>query len=268
MRSSRRQNLIFRSTCSSRYVCQRSWTRHDDGGGKGGSTWVQVYTGPALCLNLLIYQDVFKMIPTPDLSHLTRADYEHVYEPAEDTFLILDALEEHADELKKMAPLTCLEVRDAYLVSSVKYWVLRRYIYVPTSTRTPAEVPLEQIHLDVVHTSLAHPLHTRLKHSIDIILFNPPYVPTVAEELLDAQDLKGIEGSWAGGQDGMQITNKLLDEVDVLLSPHGRMYLVALKENNIPEIQLRMKNLYNLQSTVSFVVIAYAVRFNESVFSR
>ena len=71
------------------------------------------------------------MIPTPDLSHLTRKDYDLVYEPAgtktarfiriipliptlppmaEDTFILLDALEKDADELKKLQPSICLEV--------------------------------------------------------------------------------------------------------------------------------------------------------------
>lgn len=69
------------------------------------------------------------MIPTPDLSHLTRKDYDLIYEPAgtkphtsctmhphtfppivEDTFVLLDALEKDVDELKKLQPSICLEV--------------------------------------------------------------------------------------------------------------------------------------------------------------
>ena len=73
------------------------------------------------------------MIPTPDLSHLTQKDYDLVYEPAgtnqsltqtcpiqtagfqiflriEDTFILLDALEQDADELRRLQPSVCLEV--------------------------------------------------------------------------------------------------------------------------------------------------------------
>ncbi|PIL30952.1 hypothetical protein GSI_07121 [Ganoderma sinense ZZ0214-1] len=50
------------------------------------------------------------MIPTPDLSHLKAEDYKHVYEPAEDTFILLDALEEDADALRDLQPRVCLEI--------------------------------------------------------------------------------------------------------------------------------------------------------------
>ncbi|KAG6371668.1 hypothetical protein JVT61DRAFT_9383 [Boletus reticuloceps] len=55
----------------------------------------------------------------------------------------------------------------------------------------------------------------RLRRSVDIILFNPPYVPTDREESVHAQGSAGIAGSWAGGLDGMEVTNRFLDNVGV-----------------------------------------------------
>ena len=39
----------------------------------------------------------------------------------------------------------------------------------------------------------------------DVIVFNPPYVVTSTEELAEAQKLKGIEASCAGGEDGIEV---------------------------------------------------------------
>ncbi len=77
-----------------------------------------------------------------------------------------------------------------------------------------------QIPLNVVETSFSRALSCRLRHSVDVLLFNPPYVPTITEEALDAQDNRDIQGSWAGGQAGMQVTNSFLETVHVRLSNH------------------------------------------------
>ena len=39
--------------------------------------------------------------PTPSFAHLKQVDYQHVYEPAEDTFLMMDALEKDVNFLKE-----------------------------------------------------------------------------------------------------------------------------------------------------------------------
>jgi len=94
--------------------------------------------------------------------------------------------------------------------------------------------------VDAIHTSLAGPLSTRLHNSVDLLVFNPPYVPTESEEAQQGQECGQISSSWAGGFDGMEVTNKLLRESETLLSTNGRFYLVAVKQNNIPEISRRL----------------------------
>ena len=53
---------------------------------------------------------------------------------------------------------------------------------------------------------------------MDLLLFNPPYVPTESYEVDDAQAGRNIAGSWAGGADGMEVTNQVLEIVEVRLS--------------------------------------------------
>ncbi|KAI3622339.1 hemk methyltransferase family member 2-like [Moniliophthora roreri] len=160
------------------------------------------------------------MIPTPRLSHLSADEFDLVYEPAGQIMGSSSTL---------------------YLCTDIN----------PHACKCTYRTGIEnQIPLNSINTSFALPFHSRLAHVIDVILFNPPYVPTISSEATQAQDVGGIAGSWAGGSDGMQVTNRFLDMVDDLLSPRGRFYLVAVKENNIPEIQRRMFDTYGLESTV------------------
>ncbi|OBZ80078.1 HemK methyltransferase family member 2 [Grifola frondosa] len=206
------------------------------------------------------------MIPTPDLSHLTREDYEHVYEPAEDTFILLDALEQDAEELRSISPLVCLEIGSGSgCVSSFVGSILgdSAALYLATDINpnackcTQRTGRQNKIPVEPITASLVGPLLPRLRHSVDILLFNPPYVPTFSSEADDAQQDADIAGAWAGGSDGMEVTDILLEEVEAygvrpqdLLSPKGRFYLVAVKQNDLSNICKRMLLKHKLKGEV------------------
>ena len=48
---------------------------------------------------------------------------------------------------------------------------------------------------------------------VDVLIFNPPYVPTPKEEV----GLRGIEAAWAGGIDGRQVIDEFLPLIQVLI---------------------------------------------------
>ena len=68
-----------------------------------------------------------------------------------------------------------------------------------------------QVVLSPLSTSLHYPLLPRLKDRADILIFNPPYVPTDDHDSSDV----GISAAWAGGMIGMTTTKLVLEAVPV-----------------------------------------------------
>jgi release factor glutamine methyltransferase len=73
----------------------------------------------------------------------------------------------------------------------------------------------------------------RLNNKVDILIFNPPYVPTDAAEV----GIQGIEAAWSGGHNGMQVTERLLYQVPHILTASGVFYLVCVSRNNPQKIK-------------------------------
>lgn len=106
--------------------------------------------------------------------------------------------------------------------------------------------------LEVVRTNLAGALGGRLRGKVDVLIFNPPYVPTPSEEV----GTDDIDAAWAGGIDGREVIDRLLPEVGALLSPPlrllhtregtvsgnehrrcgGRFYMVLVEENRPSDV--------------------------------
>ncbi|EPQ27702.1 uncharacterized protein PFL1_04840 [Pseudozyma flocculosa PF-1] len=192
------------------------------------------------------------MIPTPELGHLTSQDYRRVYEPAEDTFILLDALEADQERLQQRQPRLCLEIGSgsgcvSAFLSKVVGATQAAYLCIdinPEANRcTRLTGDANGIHLEAVRTSLVSSLYPRLRNSVDVLLFNPPYVPTVEEEEAMAQSQADLSGAWAGGATGTRLVDQLIDGgvVEEVLSPGGAFYLVAIRQNDPPALCKRLQ---------------------------
>ncbi|OZJ06369.1 hypothetical protein BZG36_00757 [Bifiguratus adelaidae] len=172
--------------------------------------------------------------------------FMNVYEPAEDTFLFLDALEGEADAIRARHPSVCLEIGSGSgCISAFLAKLAGPALYICTDLNKKAAIATvktsiaNSVPLDVIRTSLVDGLVPRLNKRVDILTMNPPYAVTPSEEV----GSQSIVASWAGGVDGRQVIDAVLPKVKHLLSPGGVFYLLVIEENKPKEIMEMMKTM-------------------------
>ncbi|KAL6707432.1 S-adenosylmethionine-dependent methyltransferase [Coniothyrium glycines] len=213
------------------------------------------------------------MLPTPSTSHVC---FDRVYEPAEDSYLLLDTLSSATEtaflrqRFRDGAPPLVLEVgvgsgivlafvaanantifgRNNTLtlgidINSFACEAASRTVHHALQEQTQAQ----SIFLDVVNGDLATAIRP---HSIDVFIFNPPYVPAELPDLSRhpaynalpqgkdktsfEQDSYLLELSYAGGEDGMVVTNQMLEQVPGILRIGTGVAYILLCAQNKPEI--------------------------------
>lgn len=160
----------------------------------------------------------------PCLDHARLEDWTHVYEPAEDTFLLLDALYEDRLTLSRASRVVEMGsgsgVVATYVARLVEAHVVAVDINAFACALTARTAAANDARVDVVKADL--PV---LK--CDALIFNPPYVTTPAAEVGSS----GIEASWAGGARGRAVIDRLL-----ALPLPDLVYLLVSDENDPHEI--------------------------------
>lgn len=172
---------------------------------------------------------------------------------------MIDALESDLKFINNLNPILCVEIGSgsginitalANVLKHASFFIATDInpfaTQITKSTATHNKASIEPIQMDLV-TSLT-------PNSIDLLIFNPPYVPTSTSvqkghqsydesnftgETLDPNLIK----SWAGGVNGREVMDRVINSLDTILSPIGVFYLLALKENNIADIIEKLKKL-------------------------
>ncbi|MDO8339803.1 MAG: methyltransferase [Candidatus Burarchaeum sp.] len=74
-------------------------------------------------------------------------------------------------------------------------------------------------------------LFTELESKFDLIIFNPPYLPTGAGEAVPGH----INKAWDGGSDGREVIDRFLADAPDFLSPTGAILTLASSLSGIKE---------------------------------
>ncbi|KAL2142269.1 hypothetical protein VTI28DRAFT_1406 [Corynascus sepedonium] len=255
------------------------------------------------------------MLPTPSTSHVP---YARVYEPAEDSFLLLDTLSSATEtaflaarfpspsvspqspsensQTGAAATITAtplvLEVGPgsgvvlAFLTAHAEALFSRRDILTlgvdvnrfacaaTSETVAKAVAEAEEVgngdsnssaqrqrqrpgyHLGTAQGDLATAVRAG---TVDVLVFNPPYVPTpelppTAPIQQDGaqkgqssataayeEDSRLLALSYAGGKDGMEVTDRLIEALPEVLSNLGVAYLLLCAQNKPDEVKDRIR---------------------------
>ncbi|KAL5773781.1 hypothetical protein ACOSQ2_013705 [Xanthoceras sorbifolium] len=176
------------------------------------------------------------------------SSHPEVYEPCDDSFALVDALLADRINLLEHRPTLCMEVGcgSGYVIASLALMLGQEVPgvqYIATDTNPHAvEVTRETleahgVHAELINTYIASGLEKRLAGLVDVMVVNPPYVPTPEDEV----GREGIASAWAGGENGRSVIDKILPIAEKLLSRKGWLYMVTLTTNNPSQICLQMR---------------------------
>jgi len=173
-----------------------------------------------------------------------------VYEPSDDSFLFLDVLEDQRSFLTlffahRSAALVTLElgggsgVLSAALLSHISGAFHLVIDINPEACATcQATMVLNQVapRSQIIQGDLAACVQPG---TIDVLLFNPPYVPTDDDELSRADD---VAAAWAGGHLGRRVLDRLLaEQLDALMTDKAVVYILAVEDNRPQEIMAQLR---------------------------
>ncbi|XWS08606.1 hypothetical protein CRYUN_Cryun40dG0016300 [Craigia yunnanensis] len=140
------------------------------------------------------------------------SSHPEVYEPCDDSFALVDALLADRKNLLEQKPTLCMEVGcgSGYVITSLMLMLgeeANGAQFIATDINhhaikvTQETMEAHGVHAELINTDIASGLENRLAGSVDVMVVNPPYVPTPEDEV----GREGIGSAWAGGENGRSI---------------------------------------------------------------
>ncbi len=157
--------------------------------------------------------------------------FPSVYEPSDDTFLLLENLEvKNGDKVLDVCTGTGIL---AIVASENASKVIACDISSQALKCTTHNMRLNNVkNMKIIESNLFE----KVNEKFDLILLNPPYLPSDPDE--PEHELKK---AWDGGRDGREIVDRFIDKVDEHLLPRSRVQLVQSSLNNTQKTLKRLE---------------------------
>jgi release factor glutamine methyltransferase len=151
----------------------------------------------------------------------------HVYEPAEDSYLLVDAILENIRNGDRVLEVGCGSGIVSVFASDIASMVVATDLN-PHAVKCAADNGVTVVRTD---------LYAGLKGTFDLIVFNPPYLPTSKEECLGEWDGLMLDG----GPNGRRAITRFLKGIRELLSTGGRVLLLVSSLTGVSEVSRSMQ---------------------------
>jgi release factor glutamine methyltransferase len=153
-----------------------------------------------------------------------------VYEPAEDSFLLAEAALSIIKNSENILEVGC---GSGIICAVIKKNTAAKVTGIdinPYAAKCTRDNGVESIRGDLLSC---------IRGKFDIIIFNPPYLPTD-----DSERTKGwINIALDGGSDGRKIINRFLEEAGSNLLENGRILMLVSSLTGIEDVKSKMKSI-------------------------
>jgi release factor glutamine methyltransferase len=169
-------------------------------------------------------------------ARVSPGDTDCVYEPAEDSFLLADAALKDAEPGMRILEVgTGSGFVSAVLLANLKDIYLLAIEINPHAARCARANGVEVIRTDLFRGIKPEKPENRF----ELILFNPPYLPTAKEEKVPGW----LNYAFDGGISGRETLDRFLNDVRNYLKPGGKILVLISSITGLEAVWEKMKGL-------------------------
>ena len=189
-------------------------------------------------------------LPDPIINYI----FENIYAPSDDTYLIIDYFKKkidhnHFDGIKIQEIKRILDIGTGSGAIAIFFQIIKTnnpnfnpVIYASDISEEAIECAKlnEKANnfdnkIKFIQSDLFKSFPDTLKNSFDIIVFNPPYLPS-SELINDSINKAKIDYSWDGGKKGYEIIIKFLENVNKFIKKDSYMYYISSSKSNLNKL--------------------------------